>query len=118
MTLRASDIILERNLAIIKKNMQLLREFMANYSNLFEWVEPKAGAVAFVKFKGPLSTTELGQKMAEAGISMKPAYCFTPGPITQENDLFRIGFGESAMPDALEALKQFVVKHRQSWVDL
>ena len=63
MTLRASDIILERNLEIIKKNMQLLREFMANYSNFFEWVEPKAGAVAFVKFKGRLSTTELGQEM-------------------------------------------------------
>ena len=118
MTLRASDIILERNLEIIKKNMQLLREFMANYSNFFDWVEPKAGTVAFVKFKGPLSSTELGQEMAEAGISMKPAYCFTAGPITQENDLFRIGFGESAMPDALEALKRFVVKHSQTWVDL
>jgi len=60
----------------------------------------------------------LGQEMAEAGISMKPAYCFTAGPITQENDLFRIGFGESAMPDALEALKRFLVEHRQTWVNL
>ena len=96
--------------------MELLREFMRTYSDLFEWVEPKAGAVAFVRFRGPLTTTELGEEMAKAGISMKPAYCFTSGPITNKNDLFRIGFGESAMPSALDAFKQFVERHRQSWV--
>ena len=118
MTLRASDTILERNLQIIKKNMELLREFMSTNSDLFEWIEPKAGAVAFVRFKGPLSTTELGEEMAKAGISIKPAYCFTSGPVTYNNDLFRIGFGESAVPAALEALKQFVERQRQAWVGL
>ena len=116
MTLRASDRILERNLNIIKRNMQLLREFMSTYRDIFEWIEPKAGAVGFVRFKGPLTTTELGEEMAKAGISMKPAYCFSPGPMTPENDLFRIGFGESVMPAALEALKLFVEQQRNNWM--
>jgi aspartate/methionine/tyrosine aminotransferase len=118
MTLRASDVILEKNLVIIRKNMELLRGFMRTYSDLFEWVEPKAGAVAFIRFKGPLTTTELGEELASGGISIKPSYCFTPGPITPENDYFRVGFGESIMPAALDALALFVDEHRQAWVTL
>ena len=118
MTLRASNTILERNLQIIKKNMELLREFMSTYSALFEWIEPRAGAVGFVRFKGPLTTTELGEEMAKAGISMKPAYCFTPGPVNNKNDFFRIGFGEESLPAALDAFKQFVEKHKQTWLGL
>ena len=49
MALRASDAILEKNLAIIRRNLALLDEFMGRYSELFEWIRPKAGAIAFIK---------------------------------------------------------------------
>jgi aspartate/methionine/tyrosine aminotransferase len=114
MTLRASDIIVEQKLKIIKHNLVLLDQFFENYSDLFEWVRPNAGAIGFVKFKGPLTAEELGEQLAQSGISIKPAYVFT-GDNIHYVDYFRIGFGEIVMPKALEALIDFVEIHKQAW---
>jgi len=114
MVLRSSEWILERNMQIIRKNKALLVSFMETQKDFFEWVPPCAGAIAAIKFKGPLSSTELGAQLAEEGISIKPAYCFMDD-ITEENDYFRVGFGEEIMPTALEALHEFVEKRKESW---
>jgi aspartate/methionine/tyrosine aminotransferase len=114
MTLRASDIILERRMSIIRRNLALLDQFIEDYGDLFEWVRPNAGAIAFVKFKGPLKSDELGDKLAESGISIKPAYVFT-GDYTNHQAYFRVGYGEEVMPGALTALKDFVENNKRAW---
>ena len=114
MVLRASDAIIEKNMKIIRHNFQLLQKFIQTYADLFEWVLPKAGAVCFMKFKGPLNTDELGAQLAAEGISMKPAYCFTDA-VSEENDYFRVGYGEEKMPKALNALIAFVEKNKSAW---
>ena len=114
MVLRASDHILAKNMKIIRHNKALLEAFMHRYSDLFEWVRPKAGAIAFLKFKGPLTSTQLGDVLAKAGISIKPAYVFTD-LVTPANDYFRVGFGEEKMPTALAALSAFVDQHKAAW---
>jgi len=114
MVLRASDAILSKNLAIIRTNLRLLDAFVARYADLFEWVRPKAGAIAFIRFKGPLSSSELGEHLAAAGIGIKPAYCFTD-VVTADKDYFRVGFGEEQLPRALEALTRFVESHQHTW---
>lgn len=116
MVLRASDAILARNLAIIQTNLGKVDAFLAKHADLFCWsARPNAGAIGSVRFKGPLSTLELGDALAAAGISVKPAYCFTDEPITDANDYFRIGFGEAKMPAALAALDAFVDANRAAW---
>ena len=115
MTLRASDIILERNLKIIRHNLALLDEFMSNNKNFFSWVRPSAGAIAFLKFKGPLTSEQLGEKLAAAGISIKPAYCFCGGNVDESVDYFRVGFGERKMPEALAAFREFVRSNKPIW---
>ncbi|MFQ3188574.1 MAG: aspartate/methionine/tyrosine aminotransferase [Gammaproteobacteria bacterium] len=114
MTLRASDIILKKNLQIIQKNLQLLDQFMLQYGDLFEWVRPTASAVGFIRFKGPLSSDELGELLARDGISVKPTYAFTD-ETTEYKDYFRIGFGEKVMPTSLQALAHFVETHKDAW---
>jgi aspartate/methionine/tyrosine aminotransferase len=114
MTLRASDVIVKKNLAIIQNNLQLLDQFMDKYGDVFEWIRPTASTVGFVRFKGPLSSDELGEQFARDGISVKPAYAFTDD-VSEYNDYFRIGFGEKVMPQALEALAHFVEKNRDDW---
>ena len=114
MTLRARDTILEKNVRIIRHNLGLLDQFMQQYSDLFEWVRPQAGAVAFLRFKGPLTSEELGQELAGAGIGIKPAYCFTD-EVTEHNDFFRVGYGEAVMPKALQALTVFVEERAAIW---
>jgi aspartate/methionine/tyrosine aminotransferase len=115
MTLRASDIILKKNLGIIGDNLAMLDEFFERYGNLFEWVRPRAGTVAFVKFKGPLTSEELGEQLAKSRISIKPAYVFTED-VKRYSDYFRIGFGEKNMPEALNAFIDFVEDHKQEWL--
>lgn len=114
MVLRASDLILERNMALIRTNLQLLEQFVLQYNDWFEWVRPKAGAIAFIKFKGPLTSAQLGEQLAIAGIGIKPAYCFT-SVVTSEKDGFRVGYGETDIPKALDALRSFVEKHKHIW---
>ncbi len=114
MILRANDIILRKNIAIIQKNLQLINQFIDKYDDLFEWVRPTASSVGFVKFKGPLSSEQLGKQLAKNGISIKPAYAFMDD-VGEYADYFRIGFGEKAIPEALEALVQFVEKNKNIW---
>ena len=114
MTLRASDQILARNLKIIRSNIKLLDQFIEKYSNFFEWIRPNAGAICYMKFKGPLSSAELGTELGKAGISIKPSYVFSADS-TYDSDYFRVGFGEKKMPKALEALTQFVEENKHMW---
>ena len=86
------------------KNIELLGDRIANM----------IGKIAFIRFKGPLTSAELGAQLAAAGIGMKPAYCFTD-VVTDDIDYFRVGYGESVLPAALEALAGFVEEHRQAW---
>jgi hypothetical protein len=46
------------------ENLALLDEFIARYSELFEWVRPKAGAIAFIKFRGPMTSEDFGAQLA------------------------------------------------------
>merc|ERR1711862_869971 len=115
MVLKVSKEIFEERLAIILRNKSLLKDFIeAKYPEWFEWIRPNAGAISFVKFRGPLSSSELGKRLAVEGISMKPAYCFTD-TVIEEVDCFRVGYGEEQMPLALEALGRFVETHEESW---
>ena len=114
MALRASDLILKKNIKIIKHNKALLDDFVEKYNDLFEWIRPNAAAIAYMKFKGPLTSEQLGAKLAGAGISIKPAYVFSDG-CDYDTQYFRIGFGEKTMPKALEALSQFVENHKEEW---
>ncbi|MFT5112082.1 MAG: aspartate/methionine/tyrosine aminotransferase [Parasphingorhabdus sp.] len=114
MVLRASELILKKNLQIIQNNLQLLDQFMEKYADLFDWVRPTASTVGFVRFKGPLSSESLGEQLAMAGISIKPTYCFTEN-VSSYEDYFRISFGEKVMPEALVALTHFVEKNMVAW---
>lgn len=115
MTLRASDEILEKNLKIIRHNLGLLDAFFMTYNDLFAWVRPRGGAIGFVKFIGPLTSEQLGDQLAQAGISIKPAYVFYDGDRHDYDDYFRLGYGERIMPKALTALIDFVEAHKHSW---
>ena len=116
MVLRASDVILQRNLAIARRNKGLLEAFMARHGDLFTWVPPRAGAIAALRFLGPMTSAALGEALASEGIAIKPAYCFAgDGEVAAEDDYFRVGFGEETVPAALEALGRFVEAREAAW---
>eukprot|EP00536_Pseudo-nitzschia_multiseries_P013266 jgi/Psemu1/34617/gm1.34617_g len=116
MVLRASETILKDRLSIIRANKALLQEVIEErFPDLFEWQRPNAGAIAFVKFKGPLTSLQLGDLLGQRGISIKPAYCFSGDNVTPEVDYFRVGFGERIMPEALDAFCSVVEEFKDTW---
>jgi aspartate/methionine/tyrosine aminotransferase len=43
--------LMERNIGIARKNLELLDAFVQKYSSVCSWVKPKAGTTAFVQFR-------------------------------------------------------------------
>ena len=113
MVIRASDKIVERNMNIIRENLELLDGFFTEYGDLFEWVKPQASGTGFVKLKGALSADELGAELLEQGILVFPPYIFDCD--AELDQYFRIGFSRRTMPAALSAFKEFVDERRAQW---
>jgi aspartate/methionine/tyrosine aminotransferase len=101
--LRHRDAILERNLDIIRENLKRLETFFTRYSNLFKWIQPKAGPIAFPRLlKG--SVDEFCRELrSEKGVLLLPGTLYN-----EKHNCFRIGFGRRNLPESLDKLIAFV----------
>lgn len=103
-TLKNMDKILARNNQIVSENLQLLDNFIIQYSDLFEWVKPQGGCVGFVKYKGKEAVeTFCDTLVKERGVLLLPALVYD-----HNANYFRIGFGRKNMPEALYRLEKFI----------
>jgi aspartate/methionine/tyrosine aminotransferase len=102
--LKHHEFLCQRNLNIIKNNLVILDNFFTRYANLFSWVKPKVGPIAFPSIKGCTDVDQFcSDLVANSGVLLLPASCYDFG-----NKNFRIGFGRENMPVGLEKLEQYV----------
>ncbi|MGZ8501960.1 MAG: aminotransferase class I/II-fold pyridoxal phosphate-dependent enzyme [Candidatus Limnocylindrales bacterium] len=102
--LRARRTVLARSRAIVGANLPLLDRFFAEHAGSFSWVRPRAGSVGFPRLTVPgVSIDEFAAELVEAeGVLLLPGSRFDyPG------DHFRIGFGRTDLPIALQRLEAF-----------
>ncbi len=106
--LRSKEQVLARSLGIIRANLQLVEAFMARHADLFAWAPPKAGTVAFPKWRGRGSIGDLCQRLVEAnGVLLLPADVYAvPG------NFFRLGLGRVNLSEALAQLESFLSENR------
>lgn len=98
--------ILERNLQIISKNLQLLDSFFDKHKGLFIWEKPVAGTIAFPKLKGNIPVAEFCKNLVEQEKTMLlPAtvYGF-------EGNYFRIGFARKNLNEGIGKLERFIYR--------
>jgi len=102
--LRKREILLSRNMNIIKNNLKLLDEFFTRHTDKFTWLNPKAGPVAFVKtkFEGNIESF-CDDLISQKGVLLMPGTKFDYG-----HHYFRLGFGRKNLPDALGLFEEFV----------
>ncbi len=103
--LRARQAVLARTHAIVGANLPLLDRFFAERSAAFSWIRPRAGSVAFPRLTIPgVSIDRFAADLVESeGVLLLPGSRFGfPG------DHFRIGFGRTDLPVALERLEAYV----------
>ncbi len=102
--LRARDRVLARSCSIVASNLALLDTFFERRASQFSWVRPAAGPVGFPELLGGLPIDRFAEDLLAAeGVLLAPASVFGyPG------NRFRLGFGRTDMPAALERLEAFV----------
>jgi aspartate/methionine/tyrosine aminotransferase len=96
--LRARDRVLKRSREIVFANLEHLDRFFAEWPDVFTWVRPRGGSIAFPALRSDWPVSEFAQQLAEReGVVVVPAPVFEfPG------NHFRIGLGRRNLPEALD----------------
>jgi aspartate/methionine/tyrosine aminotransferase len=103
LALRHAEAIAERNRQIIRHNLDRLDLFFAAHPEWFAWQRPKAGPIAFpLLLKGSVDAF-CADLVEEQGVLLLPGSLYGNG-----FNAFRIGFGRSNLPGALEKFESYI----------
>jgi aspartate/methionine/tyrosine aminotransferase len=102
--LRARDVVLARSRGIVEANLERLDAFFEDWGDRFTWVRPKAGSIGFPRLTAPgVDIDTWAASLVEAeGVLLLPGSQFGVG-----GNHFRIGFGRTDLPVALDRLEAF-----------
>ncbi|MFX1473089.1 MAG: aminotransferase class I/II-fold pyridoxal phosphate-dependent enzyme, partial [Promethearchaeota archaeon] len=93
--------ILGRTAGIVKKNWNILKGWLNERSDIFEYIPPQAAAICFPKHNLPISSLELvGRLLREKSLLI------IPGEYFGMERYLRIGFGYSS-EKLIEGLSKF-----------
>lgn len=81
--------ILSRNRTMLNENLVAVKEWLDQYGNLFEYVEPKSGGMLFIKYNLDINSTELAKWLRE-----EKSVFIVAGDCYGMDFHFRIGIGE------------------------
>jgi aspartate/methionine/tyrosine aminotransferase len=99
--------ILARTRGIIERNLGVLTSWLDAGAERFRWRPPDAGAICYVRYSAPLSSSELAEKLrVEQDVLVVPGDHFGMEPY------LRIGFGlpERELRGALERMERAFVR--------
>jgi aspartate/methionine/tyrosine aminotransferase len=106
LALRHRQPLLERNLAIIRRNLPLLKSFFAERADLFAWVPPSASPIGFPRLVPELDVQAFCETIVAA-----TGVLLLPGTVYDQPRHLRFGFGRENMPIALERLRGYLTHH-------
>lgn len=107
--LKNREVILQKNRALIKKNLLKLDEFFKQYPQLFEWHIPDGGCIAYPRFLGHRGVENFCHRLIEeVGLLLLPSSIYYSELLESPVDRFRIGFGRTNMDEGLAVMKSFV----------
>jgi aspartate/methionine/tyrosine aminotransferase len=88
--------ILRRNREIAGRNLALLEAAVRKHPDLFSFIPPKIGGVAFVGYNLPINSTKLVTRLLE-----ERSILIVPGDAFGLDGYVRIGYGSKRLPEAL-----------------
>ncbi len=102
--LRARDRVLARSRGIVAANLERLDAFFDDWADRFEWVRPRAGSIGFPRLTVPgVRIDDWAAELVQAeGVLLLPGSAFDHG-----GNHFRLGFGRTDLPEALDRLEAF-----------
>ncbi|TQV73317.1 aminotransferase class I/II-fold pyridoxal phosphate-dependent enzyme [Denitrobaculum tricleocarpae] len=103
------DKILERNRALLRRNIAELDRFFADYPKLFEWRHPDGGCIAYPRYIGQGDVESFCHDLIEEnGVLLLPASIYRSELMEAPTDRFRIGFGREKIEEGVTAFRDFL----------
>ena len=96
-----------RNLGIIKDNLSVMDDFFSRHEDLFSWVRPQAGSMAFPRYLGRDVEKFCDELVKKAGVLLLPGTVYD-----DSRNHFRLGLGRKNLPQAVERLNGFLSKNK------
>jgi len=105
LTPRNREKILKRTRDILKANLPVLESWLKEHSDIFTFIPPQAGAIAFVRYNLRINSTQLAYKLIE-----EKSVLIVPGDHFEMDHYLRLGFGEKEkkLLEALELIKETI----------
>ncbi|MBN1250177.1 MAG: aminotransferase class I/II-fold pyridoxal phosphate-dependent enzyme [Anaerolineae bacterium] len=91
-----------RSVALLRRNLVALEAFMAAHTEVFDWIRPQAGPIAFPRLVGS-AAREGALAFCERTATMS-GVLLLPGDVYDSPGHVRVGFGRRDMPAALSQL--------------
>jgi aspartate/methionine/tyrosine aminotransferase len=92
-----------RNLGIIRANLSVMDGFFSRHADLFSWVRPSAGSMAFPRYWGGDVDQFCDQLVKKAGVLLLPGSVYDDA-----RNHFRLGLGRKNLPQAVERLEEYL----------
>jgi aspartate/methionine/tyrosine aminotransferase len=90
------QLLLERTRKILKSNYPIIRQWVDTHAGLFSVIDPKAGAIAYMRYNLEIDSIKLVEELRE-----RKSVLIVPGGHFLMGNYLRIGFGDD--PDHLRA---------------
>lgn len=103
LALRNAEAIVERNLEIIRRNLDFLDPFFESHGEWFAWNRPRAGSIAFPMLLNQPVDAFCTDLVKKTGVLLLPGTLYGSG-----YNAFRIGFGRKNLPDSLDRLEAYI----------
>jgi aspartate/methionine/tyrosine aminotransferase len=101
--LRARETIIGRSRGLIHTNLEAARAFFMRYRELFTWLEPDGGSIAFPRYHGSVPLSRFSQELLETRSAL-----LVPGDLFDVPDHFRVGLGRIDFPAGLQQVEAFI----------
>jgi len=99
------DWLLDRNKGVLREQLKLLNAWISENGRVFQMVQPKAGAMAYLHYDLPVNSTEFALRLVrEKSVLIVPGDCFGM------DSFIRIGYGaeKSCLLAGLDRIKETV----------
>ncbi len=97
--------LIDRNLNIIRLNLSVVDNFFQRHVNLFSWIRPRAGSMAFPRYLGGDVESFCDELVRKAGVLLLPGSMYD-----EHANHFRLGLGRKNLPVAVVRLEEFLGK--------
>jgi aspartate/methionine/tyrosine aminotransferase len=98
LALRNRQVLLDRNLGLVQRNLARLEAFFDTHRETFDWLRPSASPIGFPRVRGVGDVDRFCDRLTARGVLL------LPGSVYDEPGHVRVGFGRANLPEALAAL--------------